>query len=126
MVEIVPMADLIIVKSIQESDDARRRRPTLPALVTATGETLYYVRLAIARLTKAGTIPPRPNRKQERFVTLKAKMDRDAVIRRDLVRQRADEVRRHGFTRPSIGVVRKVDPLADMLRRAGAQQRKSE
>lgn len=124
MADIVPIADQIIVSLIQESDAARRRRPTLPALVTASGETLYYVRSAISRLTKAGAIPQRPNRKQERFLTLKAKMDRDAMIRRDLVRQRADEVRHHGFTRPSIAVVRKVDPLADMLRRAAAHQRK--
>lgn len=121
MVEIVPIADLIIVKLIQESDAARRRRPTLPSIMKATGETRYYVRMAVERLTKAGTIPPKPNRKQERFITLKAKKDRDAAIRRELVRQRADEFRRRGPTRPS----RQFDPLAAMLRRAAAHQRKA-
>ena len=120
------LIDLIIIAMVREADSAGIRRPKMLALSYATGLSEWHITRALKRLIADGAITALVKKpKRQRFSTLEAMKQRDAKIRRDLVKQRADQVRHKGFTRPSITACRDIDPLATMLRRVAAHQRKT-
>lgn len=124
-----PLLDHIIVSLIEEHDAHGKRRPSYLALSYATGLSESIIGRAVKRLIADGAIsapPKKPRSKRiyhQPFTTFEAIKKRDSKIRRDLVRQRADEVRRNGFTRPSATAFRKINPLDAMRRRAANYER---